>query len=221
MKKLIVAIAILAATVGKVQAAAINTDLFPFQNYTATMTKVMDFGEVQSFSIQLIYSTATQPGQSTIPQSGIDVINDVFTSSYTYGLGQPLLLVVGSSAPTGIVAGTTYYSIPVTNTLFKLSGTSTGAVAGVSMDITATSTSTLAILNPLTISMGTCGITWDASNDGSNFSSTGSSVTITAVGAGNQLRDFGAFPYRYLRMTYNGVTAGTMALRAYFNGRRQ
>lgn len=224
MKKIIVALAILAATISKAQAAVINTDLFSYQNYTATFTKTVDLEQIQAFSIQVVYSTATQPGGVTVMNSGIDTVGDVFTSSYTYGLGQQLLLTNTSTAPTGLTAGTTYFAIPVTDTLFKLSNTSTGAVAGVALDITATSTATVAKFNPMSISMGAAGMTWEASNDGTNYTSIGSSCTMTTVGAGgtsNQIRDFGTFAYRYLRLTFNGVTSGTMRLRAVLNGRRQ
>lgn len=223
MKKVIVALAILAALGSKAQAAAIGGDLFPYQNYTATFTRTMDMGEMSTLSAQVAYSTAVLPSGITVGQTGIDVVNDVFTSSYTYGAGQQILLVVTSSAPTGLVGGTTYFAIPVTATLFKVSDTSTGAVAGVALDITATSTTTLAIFNPLALSVGAAGITWDASNDGTNFSTVGSSCTLTAIASGgsNQIRDFGAFNYRYLRMSFSGVTTGTMKLRVYLNGRRQ
>lgn len=227
MKRLIAALSILMAINGKLFAAVINTDVFPYQNYTATFTKTVDLSEIQSFSLQVVYSTAPQPTGVNADSNKIDIANDTIFSTVTYGLGQQVLVSTLSSTnnlPAGLVTGTTYYVVPVSDNLFKLINTSTGAVAGLSIDLTAVSTHTLIYVTPLNISMGASGMTWEASNDGTNFVSVGSSCTMTTVGTGgisSQIRDFGSFAYRYLRMTFNGVTAGTMKLRVFLNGRRQ
>lgn len=223
MKKLLTGVCLALGLSGNVHAVSVLGDLVNFTNYTATFTKIVDVGELTSFSLQVVESTATQPGITQADMSKIDTIGNLIISSASYGLGQPILFsttVAGATMPTGLVWGTTYFAIPTSESYFKVSDTSTGSVAGVFLVITGTSTTTLITMTPLTLNMGTASMSFDASNDGTNFSTVGSSVTLSTVGSGNQLRDFGAYAYKFLRLTYTGVTAGTLRLRAYISGRR-
>lgn len=223
MKKALAAFAVLLALSGKAFAENIAGDLINFVNYTATFTKIIDVNTMSNFSIEVVFSTSPQASGISAGNTAIDVVNDTIYSTVTWGQGQQVLLATTSASntmPTGLIWGTTYFVIPISDAYFKLSLTSTGAVAGLGVDITATSTSTLAFVTPLTLSIGAAGLTWDGSNDGTNFATVGSSCTLTTVGTGIQLRDFGAYAYKFLRLTFSGVTAGSMKLRAFINGRR-
>lgn len=219
MKKLIAAVGLALAMAGNAHAVSVLGDLIPYSNYSATFTKTMDVGELASFTIQVVASTATQPTPVMADMSRIDTSLDTIYSTQTYGLGQAFFLT--GTAPTGLSIGPTYYFIPRSDTLYAAATTPANAVAGTAIDITATSGSTSIWVNPIAFAMGvTAGITWDGSNDGTNFSSVGSSVTLTTIGSGTQLRDFGTYGYKWLRMSVTGVQWGVMKLRLYINGRR-
>lgn len=228
MKKLLAVIFLALGISGNAQAISVLGDLIAYTNYSATFTKVVDVGELTSFSLQVVGSTVTQPTTTLADSSKVDLAADTIISSAAYGLGQQVLFSTGTPIggvtgvmPTGLTAGTTYFMIPRTDITFAMALTSTGAIAGLAIDLTAVSTSTVVTMAPLTLAMGaTAGASWEASNDGTNFNVYGTSVTMTTVGTGTQLRDFGAFPYKFLRMSILGVTAGTMRMRIFINGRR-
>ena len=149
--------------------------------------------------------------------SEIDIESDVFTkASHGFTTGMAILMAnVSGTVPTGLVNGTTYYAIKVNENTYKLSATSTGAVAGLNLNITGITNNNQVYMRPLAFSAGSQnGFYWSASNDNTNFTSlsavTYSSVTYST--AGNSIWDFGTLNYKYLRVNFKAPTAGGINL---------
>lgn len=133
----------------------------------------------------------------------------------TTGLAVLFSTAAGSTAPGGLTNQTTYFAIVVDTHTYKLATSTTNAFAGTAIDLSSLPQA-LAISSytitpcPLTLLAGN-GFFWQASNDGTNFSSLSvSSVTYSA--AGNTLWDFGRFSYKYLRTVFTAPTRGGIRL---------
>lgn len=152
-------------------------------------------------------------------ESDISLTADTIASTTTNRLGRgvPLLYTTASgTAPTGLTAGTTYYLIPNNPQSFKLSDTSTGSIAGVTVNISAQTGSGSFRLTPLAFA-GTPSFKWQVSNDGSSFTDLAvSSVTYSAPGSTSW--DFGTVNYKTLRLKFQAGTAGATDLLAVGNG---
>ncbi len=146
---------------------------------------------------------------------------DTISASNSFTTGLPVLLAkTAGTVPTGLVVNTTYYAIPVNSGSFKLATTSTGAVAGLAIDLTGATGSGAFTLTPLTFS-GSASFKWQGSNDNSNwFDLTASSVTAT-TGTGSSVTnwDFGSYPYAYIRVKYVAPTTGGMQVTVIWNGK--
>lgn len=146
--------------------------------------------------------------------SDLDSANDIITKANTLTLGQGAW--IGTTAPTGLTASTTYYAIPVVyGTSFKLSDTSTGAVAGVVVNIS--STSGAGGTYTLTASSTTQGSSFvlQESNDGTNWVTAPSTNTVTVgipSGTASVLYDAGFTNVKYLRLNFTAPTRGGMGL---------
>lgn len=174
---------------------------------------------IDVLSMQAVFSSVTIPtvsfGTSSLVGAGT---NRVQVTAHGLSTGLPVLYtLVSGSNPGSLVSGTTYYGIRVDANNFKLSDTSTGAIAGtpvVTISTVATGSYTLA---PLAFG-GTWGFNWQVSNDGSNFYTlTTSSVTYSAP---SQSVWEGNLYYRYFRLNFSAGTAGGMSLKVRGRGLR-
>lgn len=157
--------------------------------------------------------------------SDVDLANDIITKvSHRLTTGLPVLLVtVAGTAPTGLVTGTTYYAIKLNDDRYALATTSTTAVAGTKIDITAVTDSATTDVRPAALIIGQGnGFSWQASNDNVNFTSlsTVTYSTVTYSAAGNSIWDFGEFGYKYLRVNYVAPTQGSISLSVKIYGRK-
>lgn len=162
--------------------------------------------------------------------SDVDLTNDIITKAshgFTTGLRVLLATTVGT-APTGLTTGTTYYAIKVNDDRYKLATSSTNAVAGTAVDITAVTNNSTANVTPLALSLAAGnGFYWEASNNGTNFTTlTGVSIngvtnsSFTYSAAGNSIWDFGQLGYKYLRINFTPPTAGGITLNLKIYGKK-
>jgi hypothetical protein len=134
-----------------------------------------------------------------------------------FTLGLPVLYAANSASIGGLTDQTTYYVTSVGTNQIALSTTLARAVAGIPLTFTSTTSQTSAHAPTLTALpiAGSPSITWQASNDGSNFAttlSTGPIAMSTTSSASDLLIDFGSFNFRYLRSSIVAPTAGAMLL---------
>jgi hypothetical protein len=156
----------------------------------------------------------------------------------SYVINSPLITIPGHSLTTGLAvlyssAGattvaplsnqTTYYAIALDSNDIELATTSTGAVAGLYITLTSSTTNgghtfTLA---PLAYS-GTASFKWVGSNDGVNYddinisSVTYSSPSSTAI---SQTWDFGTINYQYIGLQVVAPSTGGLNLVVTVNGK--
>jgi hypothetical protein len=157
--------------------------------------------------------------------SDISVSADTFNeTAHGFSTGLPVLLstVSNSVAPTGLVRETTYYAIAVTANKYQLSDTSTGAVAGLDIDITAVNGGGTFTITPITFAKGSCGWYWEGSNDGTNFKDlTSAAISSTTYSTdGSDLWNFTDYAYKYLRLYFTGPTYGGLNLAVTLNGKK-
>jgi hypothetical protein len=163
--------------------------------------------------------TPDYPRMENGSSTDIDLTNDTIEeSSHGFATGLPVLFAVGAgAAPTGLTDGTTYYAILYDDDNYQLSDTSTGAVAGLDIDITAVTGSGTFTATPISFSAGSMGWKWQGSNDGSNWSDLDvTSVTYTTDGT--DLWNFTDYAYKYIRLNYTGPTYGGIQLDAVLFG---
>lgn len=145
----------------------------------------------------------------------------IFIPSNGFPTGLPVLLT-GSTPPSPLVAGTTYYTISVDASDIQLATTSARAFAGQYATITSSTTTGphTFTLTPLGYS-GTIGMAWYGSNDGTNYNPVNvSSVTATATSTPvASLWDFGRINYTYLQLQVTGPTTGGVVLTVKVNGK--
>lgn len=144
---------------------------------------------------------------------------------FTTGMRVVISTPAAGAMPTasGLYGGTTYYAIRVDDTYYKLATSTMNAVAGTAIDITALNGATTLSVFPVALTLaGSNGISWQASNDGTNWSSlsTTSISSVTYSAAGNTLSDFGSNNYRFIRPVVIPPTAGGIRFDLYINGKR-
>lgn len=168
-------------------------------------------------------SSITVSGFSNGAASDIDLTNDTISVDsppvpVTTGFGAALQVLTGS-APTGLTNGTTYYFIrvPTANNKFKLATTSTGAVAGTAIDITAVTGGGTFKMLP-TAFAGTYSFKWQSSNDNSNWTDLPISA-VTYASPGTSMWD-GDIRYKYLRFNLTAGTGGGLNIRVRGFGKR-
>ncbi len=156
--------------------------------------------------------------------SAISLSADTISSTGNgFTLALPVLYTKSAgTSPSPLAAGTTYYPIRVDGNTFKLALTSTGAVAGLAIDIT---TMTQAgggsfALTPLGIT-GTAGFKYQVSNDNSNwFDISTTSVTFASpYTAATLYSDLGTINARYVRVNVVAPTTGGFALTVVVNAK--
>jgi len=153
--------------------------------------------------------------------SDVNITTDrISETSHGFSTGLPVRFdTTSGTAPSGLTSGTTYYAIRVNADSYQLSDTSTGAVAGLDIDITSLTGGGGFDVIPLALvtNPNTACFKWQASNDNTNFSDLAvSSVTYTA--AGNTLWDLTSYPYRYLKIVFTAPAAGGLDLDVWFSG---
>lgn len=218
-------------------AAAINANTTLSQIVVATAPlacSVGSCGVVKSTSITngvnayslttSTYGTLTPSGDSFGNGSAatMDSTTDKITVSNVFTLGLPVW--AGASVPTGLTAGTTYFAIPVVQgTSFKLSDTSTGAIAGVVVDISTTAAGNgTYTLTPSTTTTGSSFLL-QQSNDGSNWVTVPSTGTVTIgepSGTASLIYDAGSFNFKYLRFNFTKPTRGAIATDIVIHGKQ-
>lgn len=168
-------------------------------------------------------------------QSGTDTI---IKSSHTLVTGLAVVVSpINLITLNGLVSSTTYYAIvpAASSGSFKLSLTSTGAVAGVAVDISTTAQTAGGTGGYYSVIPAS--YTWDAaggalnagtgfylraSNDNVNYWTLPSisSATIPTTTASNIGYDLGNFNYRYLRLIVTGPVRGALIFNAAIMGRK-
>jgi hypothetical protein len=186
---------------------ALNTGTSAFNIYTSTPAF---FGISSGF-----------PGGAT---SDVNIVTDIITKT-GHGLTTALPVLVATSgtnvAPTGLFGGTTYYAIKINDNSYALATSQANAIAGTKIDITGITNEAVASLYPVPLSLAAGnGFYWQASNDGTNFSTLSiSSVTYSA--AGTTVWDFGVFNYKYIIVNFLKPTNGAIALAIKLFGTRE
>lgn len=176
------------------------------------------------------YSVSSSSGAALTPSSSymigglatdVDLgANTITESAHGFPTGlRALFATTSGTAPTGLTTGTTYWTIRATDNTYQLATSSTLALAGTAIDITAQTGSGVFAVTPLTISAGSAGFKWQASNDGSNFTDL-SVASVTYSAAGNSIWDFGSYNYRWLRIVFVAPTSGGIALSAKMHAKR-
>jgi len=152
------------------------------------------------------------PGGAT---SDISIVTDIITKT-GHGLTTALPVLIATTgsnvAPTGLFGGTTYYAIKINDNSYALATSQANAIAGTKIDLTGITNEAVASLYPVPLSLAAGnGFYWEASNDGTNFSTLSiSSVTYSA--AGNTVWDFGVFNYKYVAVNFLKPTNGAIQL---------
>ena len=181
-------------------------------------------------------STTFQLGTSSSMTGGINPTINYFSSTISsqnakvpYTLGLPVRYTTTSGvAPAPLVAGVTYYVLPISTSSFYLSATSTDTVAGkhLSFKENASSGGSVLTLTPLAIN-GTCYILLQGSNDNIDFANINSATTTITINenapqtaSGNYLWDLGFVTYRYIRASVTSVTAGAMNIVIWVEGKK-
>lgn len=206
-------------------------DLFPYENRHSSATFDLDTNGLERLSIQLVYSTPTVADVSFYGATDVDTAANTITKSHTFATGMKVLLATAAAtAPEPLTTGTTYFVVKISDSLLQLATTYAQAATGDEIDILGTS-ATAMTLRPLALSLSNAGILWYGSNDGANWDAVNangltvnqSTQALTSMGIydGARLLDWSTYPYRFLRLTFNGPASGVMKLRAFLNGIRK
>lgn len=183
----------------------------------------------------IVYATATAVGLNAYklyayPPASLTRSKSTFTGGSASAIGTasskinatahglttalPVLYTkTAGTSPGQLSAGTTYYAIPIDANSFKLSDTSTGAVAGSPVISIATQTAAGGgsfTLTPTPIA-GSYSFKWQESNDGTNFSDVAVS-SVTYAASGNTIWDFGTVNFKWLRLKALTGTGGGLNL---------
>lgn len=153
--------------------------------------------------------------------SSFNTTTDVITiASHGLPLAFPVLYTTTTgTAPGGLTTGTTYFAIPIDANTFKLSTTSTGAVAGVAVDITSDTGSGTFSLKPLSFTAPASG-KWQGSNDNSNwFDLSVSSISQTNTTQQIVNWDLSNYNYQYIRFNAVAPTQGGWNIVINVNGK--
>ncbi len=125
-------------------------------------------------------------------------------------------------APNPLITNTTYYVTNPTKAKFQLAYTSTGAVAGLPINI-----STFTQLGGGTFQVSPCtwsglapGFQYQVSNDSVSWSMVGASVTLAATSSATYSnQDFTAMDYRYFRIVSSAPAFGAFNLIVFVTGK--
>lgn len=195
---------------------------------------------ISTYSGSTVYSTATYIGAdandwdtfSSTPTAltvndfshgsdpDISSTTEKITLSSGHGIstGCPLLYVtVSGTAPGGLTTGTTYFAIVTGENEFELSDTSTGSLAGVTLDITGITGSGAFTLTPTKFA-GTYGWYWQGSNDGENWADLSVSSVTYSVPA-TDMWNSGLVGNKYIRLNITTGTDGAMRIKVIGYGR--
>jgi len=190
----------------------------------------VDMAKLDRASVQVVYSTPPAFGNTVFTEDAIDILNDTIVVSTGYATGMPILLQnSGATAPSPLSKGTTYYAIKITDTMIQLATTYAQAIILEKIDLLSAVAGTRTLV-PQALSLSAdAGFRWYGSNDGetwtgvaaSGFTVATSTQTLSAMGAGTRLLDWGEYAYRWLRFEFRGPAAGVIKLRAYLNGKKR
>ncbi len=204
-----------------------GTGITANKTYTRDMNTTGD-----RVSFQIVYSTYTLAVSTSFSSLNYTPTITISGNNFTTGL-QVLLSSGAVPAIGGLTLGTTYFvSVINPNTVgvgssFKLSLTSTGAVAGLGLVLTSTTTaSNRYTLAPLAFTNTSGGLQLQWSDDNvtffnattGNYGATISSVTFVTAG-GSTLYDLGPIQHRYLRLNETAPTTGAISYTATDNER--
>jgi len=201
---------------------------------------------VSTYASSVVYATSTineatkysidGPSSLTVSQvfngaaSDISLADDtISTTSHRFTTGMAILYT--TTTPNVSIGGlrdsVTYYAIRSDANTFALSDTSTGAVAGITLNLTTLPTITASTYTFTPIALATVagsGFFWQASDDNTNFSTLStvsySSVTYAMPSGGSTIWDFGSYPYKYLRVNFKGPATGGIALTVRMYGKK-
>jgi len=196
-------------------ATAINA-YYPLKNYitatwtitSSTITLQADYiGTTYNYScnsssqaaLTISTSTSMTGGKNSDISYTADTIYEA-DHGLTTGM-QVLYSISGSTSPSGLTKGTTYFALPYTLDEFRLSTTSTGAIAGVYVNIVSTTNpgGGTMTFTPRTSAGTKGGVVWQVSNDGVTFADLTTVSSVTISGAGSGIYDFSEINYKYLR----------------------
>ncbi len=154
--------------------------------------------------------------------SEVSLANDTLTET-AHGLSLGLAVLYSTSASkviTGLNSQTTYYIIPVDANSFQVAASSTLAVAGTEIDLTAVSGGGTYVFTPLAFASGPLdGFKYQGSNDGTTFYDL--SVTSGPYQSDSGLlSSFTDYAYKYLRFKYTQPNRGGINLNAILNYRK-
>ncbi len=185
--------------------------------YTTSTYVGGNYSMATSNSNKLSVSGANMTGGKGAYYSAADDTIQIAAHGFTTAL--PVLYTEGAAIG-GLTDQTTYYVIPVDSGNIKLAATSTGAVAGLAVNITTQRAQTSAntyILAPLDMGASNASAKWQYSNDGTNYLDVPDVASILVSSATSSTFagwDFGAYDYRYLRLNVTGPTQGGILLKA-------
>lgn len=214
------------ATTATSLASAINTALGSFITATAN-SPTNGVIALVSDANGAAYNFSLASSVAAITLSGSSMVNGT-TASYTANtpsinitahgitLGTPVLYT-GSPAISPLVAGTTYFVIPVSANVIKLASSKSNALAGTVITMGSIAphlTASVATLSALAIS-GTPSFKWQSSNDAITWTDLSvASVTMLSYATPARIQSWSFFPvsYRYIRANVLGPVSGGVAL---------
>lgn len=214
-------------------ATAIN-GRYPLKNYiTATWAVDSTTVTIKADYIGTTYNytnVSSSPTALSVPSftgganTDINYTADTITEN-NHGLltGMEVLYTIsGSTSPSGLTSGTTYFAIPYSRNAFQLSTTSTGAVAGSYINIVSTTTPGGGTMTFVAISSGAAGgLVWQVSNDGTNYNNAVGISSATVSGAGTAIYDFDALNYKYLKAAFTAGESTIYGLKLKGYGKRR
>lgn len=145
-------------------------------------------------------------------------------TSHTFTTGMKVMYSSSSAVDVSpLMNQTTYFVILVDSNSIKIALTSSGAIAGIPIDLLSQSTQIAPHTFSLTPSTfaGAPTITWQVSNDSANWYNVGGgSSTFNATWTSTStLNDFGAVNYRYIRANVIGPTSGSLNMQIHVHGK--
>lgn len=187
-----------------------DDDMITGANSSSALTNRLD-----QLAIQVIVDVNT-PSTKTFTSAGTNTTTDVVTST-THGLttGLKVQLTTDDTLPTGLSLSTDYFIIVVSASTLAFASSLANALAGTKIDITGAGTGTHTITST---SIAGATVTYQASNDGSNWTNLASATSITADA--NLLFEDADIAYNYVRAVY-AITAGRMSVQTILTGRER
>lgn len=168
------------------------------------------------------FATAMYGGSSG---AVVTTANELHLPAHGFTRALPVLYTkTAGTSPGTLVAGTTYFVVPVDANNIQLAASSANAVAGspvVGISTQAAAGAGSFKLTPLAYT-GTAGFFWEASNDGSNYNPVSvSSVTYSSPSSTptSTLWDLGDINFKWLRLNATAPTTGALNLVVTVNGR--